>query len=204
MRVLIAPDKFAGTLSAVEAAAAIAAGWSGQAPSDELALVPLSDGGPGFVDVLYAALGGSLRLSTVPGPLGEPTPATWLLADGVAYIEAAQACGLALSPAAERRPLDASTHGVGVLLRAALDAGASRVVVGVGGTASTDGGAGLVEAFGMRWPAGVELVLASDVDSPLLGAIRRGPDVRPAEGRDRCRGRRARRAAHRLGARDRW
>ncbi|MET0741470.1 MAG: glycerate kinase, partial [Candidatus Nanopelagicales bacterium] len=169
MRVLIAPDKFAGTLSAVDAAEAIATGWSRHAPADELMLVPLSDGGPGFVDILYSALGGSLRLSTVPGPLGEPTPATWLLVDGTAYIEAAQACGLGLVPPRERRPLDSTTRGVGELLRAALDGGATRVVVGVGGTASTDGGAGLIEALGMRWPDGVDLILASDVESPLLG-----------------------------------
>ena len=121
-------------------------------------------------------------LSTVAGPLGDPTPATWLLVDGVAYIEAAQACGLALLPGRERRPLDATTQGVGELLRAALDAGPTRVVVGVGGTASTDGGAGMIETLGMRWPPGVDLILASDVDSPLLGAYGAARTFGPQKG----------------------
>src|SRR6478752_7036646 len=101
MRVLVAPDKFAGTLSAVEAAEAIAAGWRRRAPGDELDLAPMSDGGPGFVDVLHAALGGELLAVTVRGPHGTPTPGTVLLvADGAGrtgYVESAQACGLHLT-----------------------------------------------------------------------------------------------------------
>src|SRR4051812_13473367 len=100
MRVLVAPDKFAGTLTAVEAAEAIAAGWRSVAPDDELELAPMSDGGPGFVDVLHEALGGELIAVTVRGPRGALTPASLLLVgDGhqTAYVESAQACGLHLT-----------------------------------------------------------------------------------------------------------
>ena len=90
MRVLICPDKFAGTMSAPQAAAAIAEGWAGAAPADELVRVPLADGGPGFVDVLHDALGGRLVAATVRGPRGEPMPATVLVVDDVAYIESAR------------------------------------------------------------------------------------------------------------------
>ncbi|MBA2952232.1 glycerate kinase [Nocardioides sp. MAH-18] len=187
MRILVAPDKFAGTLTAVEAADAIAAGWRRRAPEDEIDLAPMADGGPGFVDVLHASLGGDLLAVTVRGPLGEPTPATLLVRDGTAYVESAQACGLHLTD--KERPEDASTYGVGELVRAAIDAGARRVVVGLGGSGTSDGGAGLLAALGatadVPLDAGVaglagvtrvdvpaidvELVAASDVDNPLTG-----------------------------------
>ncbi len=198
MRVLIAPDKFAGTLSAVEAAEAIAAGWRRRAPDDELDLVPMADGGPGFVDVLHASLGGDLLAATVTGPYGEQVPGSVLVEGTTAYVESAQACGLHLTPEAERRPEDATSYGVGELVRHAIEAGATRVVVGLGGSATNDGGAGLLAALGAtsRQPdaltrgatgladvesvdlsaaravtSGVELVAASDVDNPLLGLI---------------------------------
>jgi glycerate kinase len=196
MRVLIAPDKFAGTLTAVEAAEAIARGWRRRAPGDELDLVPMADGGPGFVDVLHASLGGELLAVTVRGPLGDDVPGSVLLVDGTAYVESAQACGLHLVPEAERRPEDASTYGVGQLVRAAVDAGAERVVVGLGGSGTNDGGAGFLAALGAtsepagalesgatglggltgagleparQAVAGAALVVATDVDNPLLG-----------------------------------
>jgi glycerate kinase len=187
MRVLVAPDKFAGTLSAVEAAEAIATGWRRHAPDDELDLVPMSDGGPGFVDVLHNALGGSVEPVVVRGPFGDPVPAEVLLVDGTAYLESAQACGLHLTGAqgAER----ASTYGVGELVVAARDAGARTVVVGLGGSGTNDGGAGLLAALGATADrpldqgvaalagitrldvpdAGVALVAASDVDNQLTG-----------------------------------
>ncbi|RNL64268.1 glycerate kinase [Nocardioides marmoriginsengisoli] len=196
MRVVIAPDKFAGTLSAVEAAAAIGAGWIRRVPDAEIVEVPMSDGGPGFVDVLHAALGGELVATTVPDPYGEPVPAAVLVVGATAYVETAQAVGLHLTPEPERRPLAGSSRGVGELLLAALDAGARRVVIGAGGTATNDGGAGLLAALGATADkpldagpvalggiaaidlaaarerlAGVELVLASDVDVPLLGLL---------------------------------
>jgi len=187
MRILVAPDKFAGTLTAVEAADAIAAGWRRRAPDDELDLAPMADGGPGFVDVLHASLGGELLAVTVRGPHGEPTPATVLRHGATAYVEAAQACGLHLTGG--ERPESASTYGVGELLVAAVDAGATRVVVGLGGSGTNDGGAGLLAALGatadrpldqgvaalagiteLRMPAyDIDLVAASDVDNPLTG-----------------------------------
>lgn len=198
MRVLIAPDKFAGTLTAVEAAEAIAEGWRRRAPGDELELAPMSDGGPGFVDVLHACLGGELLGVTVSGPYGEPVPATVLLTDAVAYVESAQACGLHLTEEDRRDPERASTRGVGELVLAAVRAGAATVVIGLGGSATNDGGAGLLAALGAQatppdaldhGPSGlatlesvdlarargslegVRLVAASDVDNPLLGLI---------------------------------
>src|SRR4051794_10001708 len=144
MRVLVAPDKFAGTLTAVEAAEAIAEGWRRQAPDDELDLAPMADGGPGFVDVLHAALGGELLAVTVRGPHGAPTPATFLLDGTTAYVEAAQACGLHLTGGEDAET--ATTFGVGELLLAARDAGATRIVAGLGGSGTNDGGAGPLRA----------------------------------------------------------
>ena len=192
MRVLVAPDKFAGTLTAVEAAEAIAAGWARRAPDDVLDLAPMSDGGPGFVDVLHAALGGDLLAHTVRGPFGEPVPATVLVAGGTAYVESAQACGLHLTGGEGAE--SATTYGVGELLRAAAATGATTVVVGLGGSGTNDGGAGLLAALGATSSArldagarglagisdvdveaalaavgGVRLVAASDVESPLTG-----------------------------------
>ncbi|NYJ01978.1 glycerate kinase [Nocardioides thalensis] len=192
MRILVAPDKFAGTLSAVEAAAAIAEGWRRQAPADEVDTAPMSDGGPGFVDVLNAALGGDLLAVTVAGPLGTETPATILMAGGTAYVESAQACGVHLTGGDNGE--NATTYGVGQLVSEAVAAGATRVVLGLGGSGTNDGGAGMLAALGaaadvpldrggaalegvtevdLSAPraalAGVELVAASDVDSPLAG-----------------------------------
>lgn len=166
MRVVIAPDCFGGTLTAREVAEAVAEGWRRTAPDDDLRLCPLADGGPGFVDVLHSALGGVLRTTTVTGPLGTPVEATWLEHDGTAYIESAQACGLHLIPA-EQRPHTAetaTTRGVGELLNAARRA--RTIVVGLGGSGTTDGGAGMRETAG---EVTARLVAASDVENPLLG-----------------------------------
>ena len=201
VRVLLAPDAFAGTLTAVQAAEAMAAGWARRAPDDELVLRPMSAGGPGFLDVVLAARGGALVPVTVGGPRGERVPATLLLVDDeqgrTAYVEAAQACGLHLVPPSERDPMSATSAGVGELLRAAVDAGADRIVVATGGAACHDGGAGLLAELGAgddpllragggglaalpnhalaglpdvrAGLAGVQLVLASDTDLPLTG-----------------------------------
>ena len=199
MRIVVAPDKFAGTLTAIEAAEAMAEGWRRTAPGDELVLVPLSDGGPGFLEVLHAGLGGRISAIEVSGPLGARVSAELLLVDdpgpATAYIEVALAAGLHLIDPAARDPLGASSYGVGELIGAAADAGVQRIVVGVGGTVSTDGGAGLLAALGAvpseglrsgggpladltgkvdltkarERLAGIELVAATDVDAPLLG-----------------------------------
>jgi glycerate kinase len=196
MRVLICPDKFAGTLSAVEVAEAIAAGWRENAPGDELILRPLSDGGPGFVDVLAAAKPDAHRLPVpTTDPLGRPTTGEILIDGPIAYVESAHACGLHLLTEAERDPKRTTSYGLGALLVAAVEAGARTVVVGLGGSATNDCGAGFLSAVGLtpRTPAGlfigyggaavtqtatidgtphlrgVDLVGATDVDSPLLG-----------------------------------
>src|SRR5262245_6331740 len=108
MRVLIAPDSFGGTLTAVAAAEAIAEGWQRRSPDDELVLMPMSDGGPGFVDVLHAALGGEILSVTVIDHYGDETPAAVLMVEDTAYVEAAQACGLHLSE--RREPERATTY----------------------------------------------------------------------------------------------
>jgi len=198
MRVLIAPDGFSGSLTATEAAAAIAAGWRLGAPADEVEPVALSDGGPGFLDALDACMQGRRIDVTVRDPFGRPIGAHVLLDGTTAYVESAQACGLDLVDSLRRRPELESTAGVGDLVRAAAAAGAARtIVVGLGGSATNDGGAGLLDACGIemrdghdqplepvparlgdldhletrhRWSPAGDLVAASDVDSPLLGA----------------------------------
>jgi glycerate kinase len=164
MRLLAAPDKFRGTLTARQAAAAIAAGaerggWS----AVEL---PLADGGEGTLDVL----GGGNRRTIVSGPLEEPVEAEWRLEeDGTALIEAALACGLTLAGGPEGNdPLRATSRGVGELVTAAVAEGARRIVVCVGGVASTDGGLGAVAA--LPAPLTVPLDVACDVEARLLDA----------------------------------
>jgi glycerate kinase len=164
MRLLAAPDKFRGTLTAREAAAAIAAGatragWT----AEELAL---ADGGEGTLDVL----GGWNRRTLVSGPLDRPVDAGWRLEeDGTALIEAAQACGLTLAGGAEENdPLGATSRGVGELVATAIAEGAQRIVVAVGGVASTDGGLGAVEV--LPTPLPVPLDVACDVDARFLDA----------------------------------
>ncbi len=164
MRVVVCPDKFAGTLSAVEAAAAMAEGWLRARPNDEVTQIPLADGGPGFLEVLHANLGGQFHPVQVQDPLGRPVDAQWLEHNGTAYIEAAQANGLALLAPEERDPVRASSFGVGELIAAAA---MPQIVVGLGGSATNDGGRGAFEALAGQRVDG--LLLATDVDSPLLG-----------------------------------
>src|SRR5450830_523677 len=203
MRVLIAPDGFGGTLTAQEAATALQDGWLRAAPGDDLRTCPLSDGGPGFLDTLRASLGGELVAVTVSSPLGAQVPAALLLVEGAdgtrtAYVESSHALGLPLVPLDRRDPTRTTSYGVGELIRAAVDTGARRVVVGLGGSATNDGGAGMLAALGVGSPDGVltrgggglggvtaddlaglaavradlrhvDLVAATDVDVPLLG-----------------------------------
>lgn len=196
-RVLIAPDKFKGSATAAEVAEHLAAGIRQVAPELELRLLPVADGGEGTVDA--AAAGGFSRHQiAATGPVGNRVRAAFALRGETAVIEMAEASGLRQLPDGRLAPLDAGTYGTGELIRAALDAGAETIVLGVGGSASTDGGAGMLAALGARFrdaegrelPSGggslsrlasVELggldprlaaarvVLASDVDNPLLG-----------------------------------
>lgn len=168
MRVLACPDKLRGTATAAEAAAAIAVGVARAGGScDE---VPLADGGEGFLDVL----GGPNRRTTVMGPLGDPVTAGWRLRDGTAVIEMARASGLGLLDGAEANdPIAATTHGTGELIATALDAGARRILVGVGGSATTDGGLGAVRAIWLpQRLRRVPLVVACDVRTRFVDAAR--------------------------------
>lgn len=150
MRVVIAPNAFKGSLSALEAAEAMAEGVRAVHPSAELVMVPIADGGDGTVEALVAAAGGSLRRRRVRGPLGDPVDAEYGIIDGgaTAVIEMARAAGLTLVPVGRRDPARATTFGVGQLLQDAHDAGVRRFIVGIGGSATNDGGAGMAQALG--------------------------------------------------------
>ena len=196
-RVVVAPDKFKGSLSATEVTARVAAGLALGGFSGEVVPVPVADGGDGTVAAAVAA--GYRRVDVeVLGPVGAPVTASFALLGGTAVIEAAQACGLTLLPPGELAPLTATSRGVGELILAAAGLGATQIVLGVGGVATTDGGAGLLQALGAELAdesgrplppgggglgrltslglsrlddlSGVEFWLASDVDNPLLGA----------------------------------
>jgi glycerate 2-kinase len=165
-RVVAAPDKFKGTATAAEIAGAI-----GQACWDlgiECAEVPMADGGDGLLDVL----GGANRTSVVTGPLGDATPVQWRLSKGTAVIEMARASGLALVGGARgNQPLDATTSGTGELIDHALDAGARRIIVGLGGSATTDGGFGAIRAItAIARLKQVELLVACDVTTTFTEA----------------------------------
>lgn len=167
---LVCPDKFRGTLTATEAAGAMARGLR-RAGFDDVTELPLADGGEGTLDALLAALGGSRRRARVTGPLGDPVDAEWaLLPGGLAVVEAAAASGLALV-AGRNDPLRASTRGTGELIAAALRAGVRRVLVGVGGSATTDGGLAAIEALGWSF-GGTPVTVACDVSTHFLDAAR--------------------------------
>jgi glycerate 2-kinase len=162
------PDKFRGTLTAPEAASAIAAGL-GIAGYAEVREVPLADGGEGTLDALLAARGGGRRAVPVTGPLGDRVVAEYgVMPGGAAVVEMARASGLSLV-AGRNDPLRASTRGTGELLAAALRTGAPRVIVGVGGSATTDGGLAAVEALGWSL-GGADVTVACDVTTPFLDA----------------------------------
>jgi len=164
-RVLAAPDKFRGTATAPQVAAAVAAaadraGW-------ECDVAPVADGGEGTLE----ALGGRVRRARVRGPLGAPVDAEWRMRDDGAVVEMARASGLTLAGGAEANdPVQATTYGTGELIATALDEGARRVIVAVGGSATTDGGLGCVTALGPRRLRGVDVTVACDVTIPFVDA----------------------------------
>jgi glycerate 2-kinase len=153
MRIIIAPDSYKGSLSAVEVAEAMARGIVSVFPDAEIVSLPVADGGEGTVEALVAATSGRFVCQEVSDPLGEPVMARWgILGDGAtAVIEMAAASGLPLVAPERRNPLLASTRGTGELIRAALDAGLRRLIVGIGGSATNDGGAGMARALGVRF-----------------------------------------------------
>ena len=165
--VVIAPDSFKGSISARDAAAAVAAGWRSARPLDTIATLPQADGGEGTLDAVETAVPGTERrlVSSVTGPDRRPVDASWLLLpDGTALVELAESSGLPLMGRLD--PLGATTRGLGEVIAAALADHPLRLLVGLGGSASTDGGAGVLEVV----PAlDLEVVLLTDVTSPLLG-----------------------------------
>jgi glycerate kinase len=199
MKIVIAPDSFKESLSAPEVAAAIARGWQQVFPDAECLLRPMADGGEGTVDALLAAVGGERRECRVRGPMGAPVAAHWgWLGQATAVIEMAAASGLHWVPREQRDACLASSFGTGELILQALDAGATRIILGLGGSATNDGGAGLLQALGVRFvdaagrelaPGGAALAtldrldlsgldarllqaqieVAADVDNPLCG-----------------------------------
>ena len=200
MKIVIAPDSFKESLTAPEVAAAIARGIARAAPHAHITCVPMADGGEGTVEAVLAGAKGERRTARAQNALGESVDADWaLLDDGTAVIEMATAGGLEQIPRERRDPLRASSAGVGQLIAAALDAGAQHIVLGLGGSATNDGGAGMLQALGSRFlddqgrdlePGGaalarlaridahgldprlrnVRVTIASDVDNPLCGA----------------------------------
>ena len=199
-RVLVAPDSFKGSLSAVQAAEAMERGVLAAWPDARVVKVPIADGGEGTVDALVTATQGRFESRTVRGPLGRPVEARGgVLGDGrTAVIEMAAASGITLVPEGRRDPRVASTFGTGQLIRAALDEGFRRIVVGIGGSATNDGGSGMAKALGVRFVDGrgetlpeggaalsrlvsielsgidprlveTEILVACDVDNPLTG-----------------------------------
>ena len=210
--VLVAPDKFKGSLTAEQVATAIAAGIHEVWPERAVRTVPVADGGDGTVDAALAA--GFIRVGvSAHGPTGEPVDAVIAVRDGVAVVETAAACGLVRLPGGRLAPMTATSFGAGDLVRAALDAGCRTIVLGVGGSASTDGGAGMLQALGagvfdaagVSLPhgggaladvarvdmstvdgrlVGAEIVLACDVDNPLLGPTGAAATFGPQKGAD--------------------
>jgi glycerate kinase len=154
VRVLVAPDKFKGTLTAREAAGAIAAGWRRAVPETMLDVLPMADGGEGTMETLVAALGGYERPARVTGPLGDPVGAKFGLVERpgglTAVVEMARASGLTLIAPQRRDPKRATSRGTGELILAACEAGARSVIVCIGGSATNDGGAGMAQAVGVR------------------------------------------------------
>jgi glycerate kinase len=169
--VLVAPDSFKGTLSAAEIAEAIGSGL--EAAGRPVDLCPVADGGEGTLDALLDAVGGELRTVSVSDPLGRPIDAAFALGDRVAVVETAAASGLGLVDPAERDPMQASTFGTGELIIAAIEAGADLVYLGVGGSATTDGGAGAIRAIrDAGGLGGARITVLTDVRTPFEHAAR--------------------------------
>ncbi len=166
MKIVIAPQSFKGSISALDAARAMEEGALRVVPDAETVLVPVADGGDGTLETLVEATGGDIRSATVTGPIGKPVSAEWgALGDGrTAVIEMARTSGLALLSPDERDPLRATTYGLGEVIREALDAGFRSFIVGLGGSATNDGGAGMAQALGVR------LLDANGKDLPAGGA----------------------------------
>jgi len=214
LKIIVAPDSFKESLGAAEAAQAIAQGIKAVLPGAEVMLLPVADGGEGTVAALVRDGRGQVMSTEVTGPLGDPVRASWgILRDGTAVLEMAAASGLPLVPPQQRNPMDASTLGTGELIIAALDQGCPRILLGLGGSATNDGGAGALAALGVKFldargrtvpptprgllelakldisgvdPRLVDVVVdvACDVDNPLLGPRGASRVFAPQKGAD--------------------
>ena len=197
MRLVVAPDSFKGSLTSVEVATALAEGWREVRPGDDVLLAPLADGGEGTLVAIEAAGGWTWQRAAATDPIGRPLTARWLRSsDGArAVVELAEASGLSRLEASERDPIGASTRGTGEVLAAVLDAGIRTITLGIGGSATTDGGAGILTALGARVVddrvdlagldprlAEVELRIACDVTNPLLGPTGAAATYGPQKG----------------------
>lgn len=200
MRIIVAPDSYKGSLSAIEVANAMERGIFAVFTDAQVSKVPIADGGEGTVDALVTATGGQLKQTTVNGPLGDAVEAHWgILGDKkTAVIEMAAASGLTLIPNQQRNPLVTTTYGTGQLIKAALDKGMRKLIIGIGGSATNDGGTGMAKALGVKFldsfenelPEGgaalrnlaridvseldprlaeTTILVACDVDNPLYG-----------------------------------
>jgi glycerate kinase len=184
LRLVIAPDSFKGSLTSVEVATALADGWRSARPDDEVLLAPLGDGGEGTLVAIAAAGGWEWRTAEATDPIGRPVTARWLRSadGGRAVVELAEASGLSRLSASERDPIGATTRGTGEVIAAVLDEGITSITLGIGGSATSDGGAGVLRALGATIDAthvdlggldprlaAVDLRIACDVSNPLLG-----------------------------------
>ena len=197
MKYLLLPDSYKGCLSAPEVAEAMALGISDVCPSAEAVKLPVSDGGEGFTMCAFSSLGGKMLSLSVTGPLGDPIEAPYLLSGDTAIMECASACGLTLVAPERRDPMKATTFGLGEMIKDALSRGARRIIIGLGGSGTNDGGLGLLAALGVSLQdksgedvppgavgllaldyadfsglcdfSGVEIIAACDVTNPLCG-----------------------------------
>lgn len=168
--ILVAPDSYKECLPSADVAAAIASALEELLPGEKILSLPLADGGEGTAEVLTRAMGGQMAEAVVPDPLGRPVTARYGIADETAIVEAAQACGLQLLVPRERNPLLTSSRGLGELLLTARTQGCHRILIGLGGSATCDGGAGMLSVPGIREALeGTEMVVLCDVDNPFTG-----------------------------------
>lgn len=170
-KIVIACDSYKGCLSSSEIAGAAAKGVAEVYPDCEIVRLAVADGGEGTVDALVETLGGHLECAEVSDPLGRPVKAAYGIAGDLAIIESAAACGLTLLTKEERNPLITTTKGLGELILAAIDKGCRRFLIGLGGSATNDGGMGMISADGFLVRArGMKFTVACDVDTPYIGA----------------------------------
>ncbi len=175
MHIVLAPDSFKDAASAVQACRAMAEGVRRGDPQAAITACPIADGGEGFVDALLATPGASPQLARVTGPRGDDIEATWALLDRgrVGVVELAQAAGLERLPAAQRNPWHTTTFGVGQMITAALDAGATRILLGVGGSMTNDAGCGMAQALGARFFDDHDALITSPITGGDLQRVRR-------------------------------